>query len=79
MCIEMWLWTGRRPLEPYETSGEGGGGASDAGLGGGEGDVGVLPVLPRRLFDQTVVLHLRGRGLRRLSSSPVYPLVITGY
>ena len=52
--IDSW----RRPLEAYESCGEGGGGASDAGLGSGEGDVGVLPVLPRRLLDQAVVLHL---------------------
>ena len=49
------LW----PLEAYESCGEGGGGASDAGLGSGEGDVGILPVLPCRLLDQTIVLHLR--------------------
>ena len=52
--LESW----RRPLEAYESCREGGGRASDAGLGGGEGDVGVLPVLARRLLDQAVVLHL---------------------
>ena len=49
-----WAW----PDKADDLSGQGRGGASDAGLGGGEGDGGILPVLTRRLLDQAIVLYL---------------------
>ena len=50
--------TRRRSLEADESCWQGRCGASDAGLGRGEGGAGLLPVLPSLLPDQTVVLHL---------------------
>ena len=56
---------GRGSPEADDASGQVRGRASDAGLGSGERDGGILPVLSRPLLDQTIVLHLGGGGGER--------------
>lgn len=56
--VGTWWWS----LEADDSGREERSSPPNAGLGSGEGDPGVIPVLSSCLLDQTIILHLGGGG-----------------